>query len=116
MVIPLHYIARNVWVRRLTTTLTASGLALVVFVFATMLMLDAGLKKTLVTTGERDNIVLIRKGAETEVQSTISRDQAAVMEIHPAVAMTAEDRPMASREAVVLISLFRMYGCRDKSL
>jgi putative ABC transport system permease protein len=107
MVIPLHYIARNVWARRLTTTLTASGLALVVFVFATMLMLDAGLKKTLVTTGERDNIVLIRKGAETEVQSTISRDQAAVMEIHPAVAMTAEDRPMASREAVVLISLFK---------
>ena len=73
MVIPLHYIARNVWARRLTTTLTAGGLALVVFVFATMLMLDAGLKRTLVTTGERDNVVLIRKGAETEIQSAISR-------------------------------------------
>lgn len=105
MVIPLHYIARNIWARRLTTTLTAGGLALVVFVFATMLMLDAGLKQTLVTTGERDNVVLIRKGAETEVQSAISRDQAAAMEMHPAVAMNAEGRPMASREAVVLISL-----------
>jgi len=105
MVIPLHYIARNVWARRLTTTLTAGGLALVVFVFAAMLMLDAGLKQTLVTTGERDNVVLIRKGAETEIQSAISRDQAAAMEMHPAVALTAEGRPMSSREAVVLISL-----------
>ena len=105
MVIPLHYIARNVWARRLTTTLTAGGLALVVFVFATMLMLDAGLKQTLVTTGERDNVVVIRKGAETEIQSAISRDQAAALEMYPSIAMTPEGRPMASREAVVLISL-----------
>ena len=54
MAIPLQYIARNVWARRLTTALTAGGLALVVFVFATMLMLDAGLKQTLVTTGEHE--------------------------------------------------------------
>ncbi len=105
MVIPLHYIARNVWARRLTTALTAGGLALVVFVFATMLMLDAGLKQTLVTTGERDNVVVIRKGAETEIQSAISRDQAAALEMYPSIALTAEGRPMASREAVVLISL-----------
>lgn len=105
MAIPLHYIARNVWARRLTTTLTAGGLALVVFVFATMLMLDAGLKQTLVTTGERDNVVVIRKGAETEIQSAVSREQAAAMEMYPSIAMTSDGHPMASREAVVLISL-----------
>lgn len=105
MAIPLQYIARNVWARRLTTALTAGGLALVVFVFATMLMLDAGLKQTLVTTGERDNVVVIRKGAETEIQSGISRDQAAALEMYPSIALTPEGRPMASRETVVLISL-----------
>ncbi|CAG9168819.1 Macrolide export ATP-binding/permease protein MacB [Cupriavidus laharis] len=105
MAIPLSYIARNLWARRLTTALTAGGLALVVFVFATMLMLDAGLKRTLVTTGEQDNVVLIRKGAETEVQSAVSRDQASIMEMHPSVAMDGNGRPMASKEAVVLISL-----------
>ncbi|CAG2157785.1 ABC transporter permease [Cupriavidus numazuensis] len=105
MAIPLSYIARNLWARRLTTALTAGGLGLVVFVFATMLMLDAGLKRTLVTTGERDNVVMIRKGAETEVQSAISRDQASIMEMHPSVAMDGNGRPMASKEAVVLISL-----------
>ncbi|MBP0628876.1 ABC transporter permease [Cupriavidus sp. AcVe19-1a] len=105
MAIPLTYIARNLWARRLTTALTAGGLALVVFVFATMLMLDAGLKKTLVTTGERDNVVVIRKGAETEIQSAVERGQASILEMHPAVAMTGTGQPMASREAVVLISL-----------
>lgn len=107
MAIPLSYIARNLWARRLTTALTAGGMALVVFVFATMLMLDAGLRKTLVTTGEQDNVVVIRKGAETEVQSGISREQAGVIEMHPSVTMNGSGRPMASREAVVLISLVK---------
>lgn len=108
MAIPLAYIARNLWTRRLTTTLTAGELALVVFVFATVLMLDAGLKKTLVSTGEHDNVVVIRKGAETEVQSAIDRNQASIMEMHPSVAIGADGRPLASKEEVVLISLVKI--------
>lgn len=107
MAIPLSYIARNLWTRRLTTALTAGGLALVVFVFATVLMLDAGLKRTLVTTGEYDNVVAIRKGAETEIQSGINRDQASIIAMHGAVASGANGERMASRETVVLISLTR---------
>ncbi|KVV13013.1 ABC transporter permease [Burkholderia ubonensis] len=105
MAIPFAYIARNLWARRLTTVLTAGGMALVVFVFATVLMLDAGLTKTLVSTGEPDNVVVIRKGAETEVQSAIDHKQANVIEMHPSVALGADGRPLASKEAVVLISL-----------
>ncbi|MDR5753127.1 MULTISPECIES: ABC transporter permease [unclassified Caballeronia] len=108
MAIPLAYVARNLWARRLTTLLTAGGLALVVFVFSTVLMLDAGLQKTLVSTGEEDNVVVIRKGAETEVQSAIERNQANVMEMHPSVAMGADGRPLASKETVVLISLAKV--------
>ncbi|MEY2896304.1 MAG: hypothetical protein RL669_573, partial [Pseudomonadota bacterium] len=43
MKIPFSYVARNLWFRKLTTLLPASGMALVVFVFAAVLMLDAGL-------------------------------------------------------------------------
>src|SRR6185436_14217842 len=107
MAIPLSYVARNLWTRRLTTALTAGGLALVVFVFATVLMLDAGLKRTLVTTGESDNVVVIRKGAETEIQSGIYRDQAGVIEMHPAVAVGPGGERMVAKETVVLISLTR---------
>jgi ABC-type lipoprotein release transport system permease subunit len=105
MKIPPAYIARNLWARRLTTLLTAAGLALVVFVFAAVLMLDEGLHATMVTTGEYNNVVLIRSSAETEVQSSVTRAQADAAISHPAVALTPEGLPFASRESVVLISL-----------
>lgn len=105
MKIPLFYVARNLWARRLTTALTAAGLALVVFVFATVLMLDEGLRNTLVTTGEYDNVVLIRRSADTEVQSSVERGQANIVSSHPAIALGADGQPLLSRETVVLISL-----------
>ncbi|GAB3418970.1 ABC transporter permease [Massilia agilis] len=105
MRIPPGYVARNLWSRRLTTMLTAAGLALVVFVFAAVLMLNEGLHDTMVTTGEYDNVVLIRSSSETEVQSSVPRAQADAAISHPAVALTREGLPLASRETVVLISL-----------
>ena len=105
MRIPLSYIARNLWVRRLTTVLTAGGMALVVFVFAAVLMLDAGLKATLVATGSDNNVLFIRKGSETEIQSGVARDQAALIESLPQIARTANGDPLVSKEVVVLNSL-----------
>ena len=103
--VPYHYILRNLWVRKLTTMLTAGGMALVVFVFAAVLMLSEGLKATLVDTGSRDNVVIIRRGAETEVQSGIDRGQAALIETYPEVAVSPRGRPFVSREVVVLMVL-----------
>ena len=103
--VPYYYILRNLWVRKLTTLLTAGGMALVVFVFAAVLMLSEGLKATLVDTGSRDNVLIIRRGAETEVQSAIDRDQAALIETYPEVAVSPRGRPSVSREVVVLMVL-----------
>jgi putative ABC transport system permease protein len=105
MRVPLTYVARNLWVRRLTTVLTAGGMALVVFVFAAVLMLDAGLKATMVSSGSNSNVVIIRKGSDTEVQSGVDRDSAAVVETLPQVARGADGGTLASREVVVLDSL-----------
>ena len=91
--------------RRLTTALTAGGMALVVYVFATVLMLSAGLEQTLVATGQDDNVVVIRRGSQTEVQSGIARLQAGIVESLPEIALGADGRPMVSKEPVVLINL-----------
>jgi ABC-type lipoprotein release transport system permease subunit len=96
---------RNLFARRLTTALTAGGMALVVFVFATVLMLEQGLRSTLVSTGSPDNVLVIRRAAGAEVQSAVDRAQAAVVESHPAIARGADGAVLASREVVVLISL-----------
>jgi ABC-type antimicrobial peptide transport system permease subunit len=105
MAIPVGYIARNLLARRLTTVLTAGGMALVVYVFATVLMLAAGLEKTLVSTGQDDNVVVIRRGSQTEVQSGIDRGQAGIVDSLPDIAVAADGERLVSREPVVLINL-----------
>jgi ABC-type antimicrobial peptide transport system permease subunit len=113
MSIPLSYSLRNLWARKLTTVLTAGGMALVVFVFAAVLMLDEGLKKTLVATGSYDNVLIVRKGSGSEVQSGVERNQAAIVESRPEVALGAGGAAMVSKEVVVLISLNKR-GTDDK--
>jgi putative ABC transport system permease protein len=103
--VPLHYIARNLWVRRVTTLLTAAGMALVVFVFATVLMMTEGIRATLVATGQPDNVIVLRKGAGAEINSGIGRGQAAIIEGLPGIASGPDGRPLVSKEPVVLSNL-----------
>lgn len=105
MQIPLSYSFRNLLTRRLTTFLTAIGMALVVFVFASILMLSAGLEKTLVDTGSDDNVIVTRKSANSEVQSGVERQQAAIVESLPRIATGSDGEPLLAKELVVLISL-----------
>jgi ABC-type antimicrobial peptide transport system permease subunit len=105
MAIPFSYSFRNLWTRRLTTVLTASGMALVVFVFAATLMLAEGLRETLVATGSYDNVIVIRKASASEVQSGIERVQAAIIETQPEIAVGQDGKQLLAKEIVVLISL-----------
>ena len=103
--VPISYIFRNLWTRKLTTLLTAGGMGLVVFVFAAVLMLDAGLRKTLVNTGTYENAIFLRQSAQTEIQSGVSRDQASLVETLPGVARGQDGAPLVSKETLVLIAI-----------
>ena len=99
------YVARNLWVRRVTTLLTALGMALVVFVFATVLMMGEGIRATLVATGQPDNVIVLRQGAGSEIYSGISRSQAAIVESLAGIATSASGERLVSKEPVVLNTL-----------
>lgn len=101
------YSFRNLWTRRLTTALTAGGMALVVFVFAAILMLAEGLQQTLVETGSPENVVVIRKGSGSEVMSGLDRGPAAVVETLPEIARDGKGDLLLAKEVVVLVSLPR---------
>ena len=103
--LPFSYVARNLWVRRVTTGLTAAGMALVVYVFATVLMMTEGIRATLVATGQADNVVVLRKGAGAEINSAITRGQAGILQTLPGVARDADGRALLSAEPVVLNNL-----------
>jgi ABC-type lipoprotein release transport system permease subunit len=110
MPIPLSYSYRNLLARRLTTFLTAAGMALVVFVFAAVLMLAEGLRRTLVATGSYDNAVVLRAGSESEVQSAVDRTQAGIVGAQPEVALDKDGRRLAANEAIVLVNLPKREG------
>jgi ABC-type antimicrobial peptide transport system permease subunit len=80
-------------------------MALVVFVFAAILMLAEGLRKTLVETGSYDNVVVVRKGSNSEVMSWVTRYQASILETQSEVAIGAEGQPLVAKELIVLITL-----------
>jgi putative ABC transport system permease protein len=105
MAISLSYNFRNLWTRRLTTLLTVSGMALVVFVFASILMLAEGLRKTLVETGSYDNVVILRKGSNSEVVSGVGRQSASIVETLPEIAIGPKGQRLLAKELVVLIAL-----------
>jgi putative ABC transport system permease protein len=96
---------RNLWTRKLTTVLTAGGMALVVFVFAAVQMLDTGLRAALVATGQPDNVLLTRRGAGAEISSGVERSQAAILEAQPEIATGIGGRRLVSKEVVILITL-----------
>lgn len=101
----LTYSLRNIFVRKLTTTLTVLGMGLVVFVFAAVLMLAHGLEETLVETGATDNAIVVRAAASAETVSILSRDQAGVVKTQPEVALKADGSPIATNELIVLINI-----------
>src|SRR4030065_2310935 len=105
MGVPLSYSIRTLWTRRLTTVLTASGMAPVVFVFASILMLAEGLRKTLVETGSFDNVVVLRKGSNSEVVSGVGRQPASILETLPEIAIGSKGQRLLAKELVVLIAL-----------
>ncbi|MGV3626692.1 MAG: ABC transporter permease [Betaproteobacteria bacterium] len=103
--IPFSYTLRNLWTRKLTTALTAGGMALVVFVFAAVQMLDTGLRQALVATGQPDNVHVTRRAAGAEISSVIDRVQAGIVETQPEIAIGAGSMRLVSKEVVVLITL-----------
>jgi putative ABC transport system permease protein len=108
-VIPLSYNLRSIFRRRFSAVATVLGLALVVFVFAAVLMLARGVEETLKATGSRDNAILLRKGSSTEMTSFLPRDAARTFAADPAVAVEG-GRAVASPELLVIFQLQRSDG------
>jgi putative ABC transport system permease protein len=72
--VPIQYNVRSLFVRKITTIATALGIALVVFVFAGTLMLKHGIQQALATNARSDTAIILRKGSDAELASTISQD------------------------------------------
>jgi ABC-type antimicrobial peptide transport system permease subunit len=110
MKIPLKYTLRNFKSRKLTTAITVAGIAMVVFVFAAVLMMAYGIQKTLVATGSPDNVIIARKSANGEISSIVPRDDYNTVLTLPNIAKSADGKQLVSGETVVVINLNKRTG------
>jgi putative ABC transport system permease protein len=81
------------------------GIAGVVGVLVAVLAMGAGFASTLRQTGRDDAVIVMRAGAQSEINSVLDHDSAQLISQLPQVARNAQGLPIASPELVVVTSL-----------
>ena len=110
MAIPLKYNLRNLVARRTSTGMTVFVIGLVVGVFLCVLALVQGVTRTLTVTASTRNVIAMRVGAQSEMQSVITRDQAEQMQSMAGPEQSAAGKPYVSAELITLINVPRSDG------
>ncbi len=105
LMIPLSYNLRSLVARKGTTLASAFGIALVVFVLSSSLMLSGGIKKTMGSSGRSGNAVVLRKGADSELASTFETRLVNLILAAPGVKMDETGAALGGGEAVTVITV-----------
>lgn len=105
MAIPVAYNFRNLVVRKTTTVMTALGIALTVAVLLSILALVNGLRTTLASSGDPLQLLVMRKGSESELVSNFTRTQFQDLKFKSGIAAGKDGQPLASLEVVTVINL-----------
>jgi putative ABC transport system permease protein len=105
MAIPLAYNLRNLVVRKTTTVMTALGIALTVAVLVADLALVAGLQTAFQTTGHPLQALVMRKGSNSELSSSVTREAFQTLKAKPSLAVSETGEPLASPEIITVINL-----------
>lgn len=107
MALPIRYNIRNVLVRWRSTVATILGIGLVVAVYIMVNALAAGLEKSSANTGDPRNLMIVRKGSTAESSSQVTLEQFRLIQYLEGVAKDDDDKPLATADVLVLISLPR---------
>jgi len=83
---------------------TVFGVAGVVAVFVGVLSIGEGFRKTLASTGSPENVVVLRGGTDTEMNSVVSRTTTRIIQAAPGLARQG-GQPVASAELFVVVDL-----------
>lgn len=102
--VPLRYNLRSLWVRRSSTLLTMCAISATVAVLAFMLSLQQGFVTLFQERGRADIAVFLRKGATSEGESGITKEQVELLTKEIAeVEKDDAGRPMASAELYLAV-------------
>ncbi len=101
--IPLKYNLRSLRVRWVTTLLTCIAIGVVVFASVLTFGMIDGIEHALTASGDSSDLIIMRKGANDEMSSTITPTSAKELANLPGVAITNDGQPLASAEFVTIM-------------
>ena len=117
MAIPIQYNLRNLKLRKGATVMTALGIALTVTTAIFIMALLAGLNAAFHGSGDAKNILVMRKGATSELSAGgIDRDALPIMKELPGVERDPQGEPLISGEDLLVIVLPRNDGSGDANV
>ena len=98
------YNLRTIPERKGPALTAAIGIAGVVLVLVGVLAIAAGFRRALTSTGAKDVAIVLRSGADNEMNSGLSREETRLISDAPGLARNASG-PLASAELFVIINL-----------
>jgi putative ABC transport system permease protein len=110
MAIPISYNVRNLKLRKGLTIMTALGIALTVTTAIFLMALITGLDRAFVSSGNPLNVLVLRKGSESELTGGFDASLFPTLKTLPGIAKDSHGEPMASGEWNVVIVLPRKDG------
>jgi putative ABC transport system permease protein len=103
--IPLKYNVGNLSARRVSTLITIFGIGVVIAVMLSMMALENGVRSAIVSSGSKDNLMIMREGAEAELSSWVSKEAFRIIRAMPGIAKGGNGEPLISPELVIIFKL-----------
>ncbi|HEX3819798.1 MAG TPA: ABC transporter permease [Candidatus Sulfotelmatobacter sp.] len=116
MAIPISYNIRNMRLRKGLTVMTALGIALTVTTAVFIMALLAGLQKAFKSTGDPLNVLVLRKGATSELTGPFEQASFQTLKTLPGIAKDSHGEPLISGEITVVIMVARKDGSGEANV
>ena len=102
--IPLKYNIGNLKARRVSTLMTILGIGVVIAVMISMMALQNGVHCAVVSSGSKDNLMVMREGAAAELSSWVTKDAFRIIRALPA-SPRKRGTPLISPELVIVFKI-----------
>jgi ABC-type lipoprotein release transport system permease subunit len=116
MKLPPSYALRSLAARPARALLSAGVIALVIVASTLLLGLMSSLERTLVSSGDPLNLVVLRKGSDNDGSSQLSREAYQSLRFLDGIARNASNQPLVSPQLVVQPFVYRQGGGRENVL
>lgn len=104
MLIPIKYNIRYLVTRWTGTLMTALTFALVVGVFVIVMSLAQGLERAFVSTGDPLNVLVMRPGVQSEMQSAVQIERYQIIRNLQGIQKDEKGEPLVAPEALVIVN------------